>query len=169
MPIWAYFYCCVFLLSCAFGLFDKNRLRRSYQPAGEILYCLCGVLIFLIGFSVVQFEFSTTLSTLCFVYTFTWSYHAHRHYLNYENFKSDIHKSAIAEHEKLLRKISEINEKAIEEGVDPSDLENIDQTYDFDQTEKEAKYFYIGTIVVITLILIPYLYVYLRAIGLIGS
>lgn len=169
MPIWAYFYCCVFLLSCCFGLFDKNHLRRPYQPAGEILDCLCGILIFLIGFSVVQFEFAATISTLCFIYTFAWSYHSHRHYLHYEKFKFDLHKSAIAEHEKLFEKISEINAKAIEDGADPSELESIEQAYDFDQTEKEAHYFYIGTLVLILLILIPYLYVYLKSVGLIGS
>ena len=81
MPIWGYFYCGLFLFSCCFSIFDKDRLKTSYQPAGEILDCLCATVIFLIGFSVVQFQFNVLISSLCFVYTFAWSYHAHRHYL----------------------------------------------------------------------------------------
>jgi len=171
MPIWGYIYCGIFVCSCGFSLFDKDRLKRSYQPAGEILDCLCAFLIFLIGFNILEFENSAVISTLCFVYTMAWSYHAHRHYLDYDKFKSDIHKWTIEEHEKLVSELLDIQNSAMEEDEEIA-LEFGDEfkrEYDFEKTEKVAHYLYIGAIVVLVVILLPYFYVYLKSVGAIGS
>ncbi len=169
MPIWAYIYCGLFIFSCCFSLFDKDRLRRQYQPAGEILDCLCGILIFLIGFTVIELHQAPLISSLCFMFNIAWSYHAHRHYLNFEKISSDIHKSAIEEHEKLVEKLTKINEAAIAEGASPEELEEIDDEYDRTTTEKEARYFYNGILIVLVIVLLPYFYVFLKSIGILGN
>ena len=169
MPLWGYFYCGLFLVSCCFSLFDKNRLKKSYQPAGEILDFICGTLIFLIAFNVVQLQQAVVISFFCFIYTILWSYHAHRHYLNFESFRSDIHKSAIDAHDKLIKDITDINDAAIAEGADTEELEKIEDEYDFEATEKEARYFYYGVVVLLIVVLIPYFYVFLKSVGAIGN
>ncbi|MFT4808382.1 MAG: hypothetical protein ACI96N_003051 [Arenicella sp.] len=169
LPLWGDFYCGLFLVSCCFSLFDKDRLKKPYQPAGEILDFICGILIFLIAFSVLHFQQAPLISFLCFIYTFVWSYHAHRHYLNFESFKADIHKSSIEEHEKLINELTEINNAAIAEGVAPEELEKIEENYDFEATEKEARYFYYGVIALLVVVLIPYFYVFLKSVGAIGN
>ncbi len=87
MLIWAYVYCAIFVIGGVFTLFDKDRLRKPYQPAGEILDCLCGVLVFLVGYRVLAFDNSAAISTLCIVYTFAWYYHAHKKYFDYQSLK----------------------------------------------------------------------------------
>ena len=37
MPTWAYIYCGFIVCNSLFCLVAKNRLKRSYQPAGELL------------------------------------------------------------------------------------------------------------------------------------
>ena len=75
----------------------------------------------------------------------------------------------LSEHEKLVLKLTQINKSALEEGVDPSDLDDIDEEYNFEETEKEAYYFYIGVLALIAVILLPYFYVFLKSVGAIGS
>ncbi len=101
------------------------------------------------------------------------AYHAHRHYLNYDKFKSDIHKSAMEVHENMLKEIAKMKEAAIADGGEPKDADEqfaeVEQDYDYVETEKEAYYLYIGVLVLLSALVIPYLYVYLISIGVVGN
>jgi len=173
VPIWAYCYCGLIVAGTIFNLFDKDKIKTVYQFSGETLSGICGVSIFLIAYNIVHFKNSELLSTLCICYGFIWAYHAHRHYLNYDKFKSDIHKSAIEVHENMLKEIAEMKEAAIADGAEPKEVDEqfaeVEQDYDFGETEKEAYYLYIGVLVLLSALVIPYLYVYLISIGAIGN
>lgn len=169
MPIWAYCYCGLILAGTIFNLFDKDKIKNTYQFSGETLAGICAFLLFLIAYNIVDFGYSQFISTLLVIYTTFWAYHAQRHYLNYEKFKTDIHNSAIEEHEKMVQELSGIIESAMAEGVAPSEFDDIEEDYDFEQTEKEAHYLYIGVLVVISILAIPYIYVYLKATGVFGN
>jgi hypothetical protein len=169
VPIWAYCYCGLILAGTIFNLYDKDKIKNAYQFSGETLAGICAVLVFLIAYNVVDISFPQFISTLLVIYTTFWTYHAQRHYLNYEKFKKVIHNSAIEVHEKMVKELSEILESATAEGVDPSEFDDIKEDYDFEQTEKEAHYLYIGVLVVISVLAIPYLYVYLKSLGVFGN
>ena len=173
VPTWAYCYCGLIVAGTIFNLFDKDKIKTVYQVSGETLSGICAVSIFLIAYNIVHFKNSELLSTLCICYGFFWAHHAHRHYLNYDKFKSDIHKSAMEVHENMLKEIAEMKETAIADGADPTvadeQFAEVEQDYDFDQTEKEAYYLYIGVLVLLSAIVIPYLYVYLISIDVIGN
>lgn len=173
MPIWAYCYCGLIIAGTIFNLFDKDKIKTVYQFSGETLSGICAVSIFLIAYNIVHFKNSELLSTLCICYGFFWAYHAHRHYLNYDKFKSDIHKSAIEVHENMLKELAEMKEAAIADGADPKEADKqfaeVEQDYDFDETEKEAYYLYTGVLVLLSALVIPYLYVYLISIGVVGN
>ena len=166
MPIWAYIYCAFIVIGTAFNLFEKNKIKNVYQVSGELLSGLCAVSVFLIAYDLAKFNQSELISTLFFIFTISWAYHAHRHYLNYEKFKDYIHKSTIEAHEETLQELSEIMNAEEAEGVDLSELEEIQNDYDFEGTEKIAKYFYIGIVILISILTIPYLYVYLISLGM---
>lgn len=173
VPIWAYCYCGLIIAGTIFNLFDKDKIKTVYQFSGETLSGICAVSIFLIAYNIVHFKNSELLSTLCICYGFFWAYHAHRHYLNYDKFKSDIHKSAIEVHENMLKELAEMKEAAIADGADPKEADKqfaeVEQDYDFDETEKEAYYLYTGVLVLLSALVIPYLYVYLISIGVVGN
>lgn len=170
MPIWAYCYCGLIVAGTIFNLFDKDRIKNAYQFSGEILSGICAVSIFLIAYNVVDFESSEFISTLFLCYGFFWVYHAHRHYLNYDKFKADIHKSAIEVHENTLREVDDMKKAAIADGAEPDEVDelfdDVEQDYNFGETEKEAYYLYIGVLALLCILVIPYLYVYLLSIRL---
>lgn len=173
MPIWGYLYCGLFILSCCFSLYDRDRLKRSYQPAGEILDCICGIGIFLLAFEVIQLQQQVVIASLFFVYTFAWSYHAHRHYLNYDKFKSEIHQSAAEAHDEIRREQQTLRDSALAEGMDTDKLDElfdeIEESYNFEKTEKDARKIYVGIVCFLIIVLLPYVYVYMKAIGVIDG
>jgi len=148
VPIWAYIYCVFVIGGTCYAIFDKDKLPRAYTVAGDILDGLCCINVFLIAFNQVAFAHPNIVSTLCFIYTLAWSYHAHRHYFSYPKFRADIHHSA-----KELDKISA--KKHRDEGL------NFTPQYQYEQTEREAKAWYKGVIIFSILALLPYVYVYL--------
>lgn len=156
MPIWAYIYCGFVLFGTCFALFDRDRIKRTYVVAGDILDGICGVVVFLIAYNMLSLRHPEVVSTLCFIFTFAWSYHAHRHYLNYQKFKEDIHTSEREEDAKVAKQYM------------AEDLE-YQSEYDFAKTEREAKYWYVGVISIVVLALVPYVYAYSRSVGAFGS
>ena len=149
MPIWAYIYCGLIVLGNFLVIFDRQRLNRSYVVAGEALSGLSSILIFLLAYQLVIVENTALVSTTALVFCIGWSYHAHRHYLNYEKFKAEFHTSEKEDDEKdaLIHK---------EEGLE------YESEYNFQETEKMAHNWYIGVLVLTVVLALPFLYVYLK-------
>jgi len=150
MPTWAYIYCGFIVCNSLFCLVAKNRLKRSYQPAGELLDSLLAICIFLIAYGVVQFEHEKLISTVAFILTFAWSYHAHRQFLDFQSFKQKLHKTYKEIDTKLLEKYGE----------------DYEPTYNFDDTEKKAKNLSTGLWFFLVFAATPYLYAYLLSMGI---
>lgn len=165
MPIWAYVYCGIIVASCLFNIRDKRRLKKVYQPAGEILYCVLGVLVFLIAYSVVVVSQPVAISTTCFLYTLAWSYHAHRHYLDYETFSSEIHDTAKDDIERTNSEVEELVKDAKEDREDSIDIDDLFEEYSYSIVERQARMFYWVAVGALGLIFLPYLYVYLKILG----
>lgn len=173
MPIWASLYCGLIVAGTIFNLFDKDKIKNAYQFSGETLSGIFAVSIFLIAYNIISFKYSELISTLFICFSTFWAYHAHRHYLNYDKFKSDIHKSAIEVHDNMLKKLTDMKETAIADGAELEEIdalfEDVEQEYDFDETEKEAHFLYIGVLALIGVLVIPYLYVYFKSLGVFGN
>lgn len=170
MPLWAYIYCGLIIFGTGFNLIDKHRLKRSYQPAGEVMSALCGIAVFLIAYQVIDLLHAPVISSLCFLYTWVWSFHAHRQYLDYQKFKAEHHQWARKTHVEWVEKLKKDHQSAAIKGIkNLPDLDDIDESYDFEWAEKTALYGYIGVILVGVVLVLPYCYVYLKSVGFLAS
>lgn len=152
MPTWAYIYCSFIVFSSVFCLFAKDRLRKSYQPAGEVLDAICAICIFLIAFNILKVEYEKLIATTAVFFSIFWSYHAHRQFFDYEKFKAEIHQAD-----------KEIDEELLEEYGD-----EYESTYDYEDTERRAKKWFVGIVAFMALALVPYIYAYLLAVGFVN-
>ncbi len=152
MPIWAYIYCGFIVLSSLFCIVSEDRLRKVYQPAGEIFDSICGIIVFLIAFNVIEFEHNKLVSTGAFALSFAWSCHAHRQFLDYQSFKDDLHRSDQELDAELIKEYGEAYEP----------------TYSYEDTEKKAKMWFAGVLLFVVLALSPYLYAYFLSLGFSG-
>ena len=172
MPVWTYIYCGFIVFGSMFNLFDKQRLKRLYQPVGEIACGLCGIAVFLIAYQVIDLPHAPVISSLCFVYTWVWAFHAHRHYIrdiiDYQKFRKEHHEWAKKAHEDSLKDYAKKRQAAIEKGAKGlPDLSELEQAYDREQADKTARFGYAFVMLFVLLPLAPYVYVYLISVGVV--
>jgi len=170
MPIWAYIYCGFCILGTCLALNDKRRLQRSYQPAGEILNGVCTIAVFLIAYQVILLSHAPLISTLCFAYTVFWAVHAHRQLLNFHYFRQEQHEWARNAHENALKDYNKKRQEAVDKGNEGwPDMDEIEEAYDPEQTDRTARIGYVFIILFTILLTLPYVYVYLTSVGVFGS
>lgn len=151
MPTWAYWYCGFIVVSTVFNLIHVNRLKSDYQAGGEILCGMSGVLMFLIAFGVVTTPYPALIGTLALTYTSYWTFHAHKHYLNFKQFKADFHKWEKQTDDELSRDLGS----------------EYQRQYNFNKVDKVATLWFWVVMSIMLLLSIPYLYAYGITVGFI--
>lgn len=174
MPVWAYIYCGFIVIGTLYNLFDKQRLKRSYQPVGEIVYGLSGISVFLVAYQVFDLAHAPVISSLCFIYTLVWAFHAHRHWIkdiiDYQKFRKEHHQWAQRAHEDSLEYYKKKRQAAIDVGhTGLPDVGELEQTYHREQADKTARFGYAFVMLFVLLPMMPYVYVYLMSVGLVGQ
>jgi len=148
MPIWAIVYCGIIIIGSLCGLYDKDKIKKSYQPFGEILCGISGIYIFIAAFYE-TWNIHIVVTTAAFIYVNFWFYHAHRHYFTYEGSRDYIHSQNLENDKKLKNELGDYFEPQ----------------YSFERSEKETKYFYIFLVLFSILNYLVLLYVYLLSVG----